>query len=74
MLVMPQLPESPARAGARRLVENIAQEHGYLSEDDLSQLPDDVRRKVNEAMLKKDEIIGSSVITYGYQSSLFRIF
>lgn len=74
MLAMSQLPESPPRAGARKLVEDIAQEHGYLSEDVLSQLPDDVRRKVDEAMLKKDEMIGSSVMTYECPSTLFRIF
>lgn len=61
---MPRLPESPARRRARELVESIAKDHGYLGEDVLSKMSHDVRRKVEEAMLKKDEMIGSSVLTY----------
>ena len=75
MLAMPQLPESPARAGARELVKKIAEDHGHLGEDVLNQMPDDVRRQVEEAMLKKDKMIGSSVMTYElsiYAVSYFR--
>ena len=64
MLAMSRTTESPARAGARGLVESIARDHGYLGEDVLSQMPDDTRRKVEKALAKKDEIIGSSVMTY----------
>jgi hypothetical protein len=64
MLAMPQLPESPARAGARNLVKSIAKDHGHLGEDVLNKMTDDVRLQVEEAMLKKDEMIGSSVMTY----------
>src|ERR1700723_1273278 len=73
MLAMPQLPESPARAGARGLVKKIAEDHGYISEDVLNGLPADVRRIVKEAMLKKDKMIGSSVMTYEGRSTLFYI-
>jgi hypothetical protein len=61
---MSRLLESPARARARELVESIAKDHGYLGEDVMIQMSDDVRRKVEEAMRKKDEMIGSSVMTY----------
>jgi hypothetical protein len=64
MLAMPRLIELPARTRARELVESIAKDHGYLGEDVLSQMSDDVRRQVEEALLKKDEMIGSSVMTY----------
>ena len=64
MLAMPRLIELPAPTSARELVESIAKDHGYLGEDVLSQIPDDARRRVEEALLKKDEMIGSSVITY----------
>lgn len=49
----------------RELVESVAEQHGYLGEGVLSQMSPEVRRKVEKAMLKKDEMIGSSVITYG---------
>ncbi|KAL5334193.1 hypothetical protein BJX70DRAFT_378796 [Aspergillus crustosus] len=49
---------------ARALVQQIAKQHGHLGEDVLSRMDPDVRREVEEAMLKKDAMIGSSVITY----------
>lgn len=49
---------------ARQLVQSIAKKHGFLGEDVYSRMEPDVRRQVEEAMLKKDEMIGSSVITY----------
>jgi len=64
MLAMSRITESLARTRARGLVESIANDHGYLGEDVLSQMPDDARRKVEKALAKKDEIIGSSVMTY----------
>ncbi|KAL4958989.1 uncharacterized protein BDV14DRAFT_22393 [Aspergillus stella-maris] len=48
---------------ARALVRHIAKQHGHLGEDVLSRMDPDVRREVEEAMLKKDAMIGSSVIT-----------
>ncbi|KKZ64490.1 hypothetical protein EMCG_09532 [[Emmonsia] crescens] len=47
----------------RELVESVAEQHGYLGEGVLSQMSPEVRRKVEKAMPKKDEMIGSSVIT-----------
>jgi hypothetical protein len=48
----------------RALVKQISNQHGYLGEEVLSQMDPDIRREVEEALLKKDVIIGSSVITY----------
>ncbi|KNG81405.1 hypothetical protein ANOM_010513, partial [Aspergillus nomiae NRRL 13137] len=62
---------------ARRLVEEIAGDHGYLDETVLATMSAEVRRKVEEAMLKKDEMIGSSVITLSknlYNSSARFVF
>lgn len=61
---MSPLIESLTHTEARELVESIAKSHGYLGEDVLSQISDDIRRQVEEALLKKDEMIGSSVMTY----------
>ncbi|OXV08401.1 hypothetical protein Egran_03834 [Elaphomyces granulatus] len=60
---MPQLSESPAsaRAGARELVKNIAKDHGCPGEDFFNQMFDNIRREVEEAMLRNDKIIGPSV-------------
>ncbi|GKZ34319.1 hypothetical protein AbraIFM66950_004548 [Aspergillus brasiliensis] len=52
-----------ARQRARKLVQGISEKHGYLGEDVLSQMSPSVRRQVEEAMLRKDEMIGSSVVT-----------
>ena len=54
----------PTRAEARRLVKSIAEDHGYISQYDLNRMPNDLRRVVKQAMLKKDEMIGSFVIAY----------
>lgn len=64
MLAMSRITESLARTRARGLVESIANDHGYLGEDVLSHMSDDDRRKVEKALAKKDEMIGSSVMTY----------
>jgi hypothetical protein len=56
--------ETPGRAEARRLVKGIAKEHGYLSEDVLGRLDQETHRQIEEALLKKDLMIGSLVITY----------
>ncbi|RDK42854.1 hypothetical protein M752DRAFT_275955 [Aspergillus phoenicis ATCC 13157] len=65
------------RERARKLVEGISKGHGYLGEDILSQMSDEVRRQVEEAMLRKDEMIGSSVVTLSknlYNSSARFVF
>ncbi|KAL2866124.1 uncharacterized protein BJX67DRAFT_372785 [Aspergillus lucknowensis] len=48
---------------ARALVKQIARDHGHLGEETLSQMPPDIRREVGHALLQKDGMIGSSVIT-----------
>lgn len=55
-----------SRESARELVRSIARGRGYLSEEILGRMDQDTRREVEEAMLKKDEIIGSSVLTYEF--------
>ncbi|PWY95999.1 hypothetical protein BO94DRAFT_601049 [Aspergillus sclerotioniger CBS 115572] len=65
------------RQKARELIEGISKQYGYLNEDVLSQMSADVRRQVVEAMLKKDKIIASSVMTLSknlYSSSARFVF
>jgi len=52
-----------SHASARDLVKRIAKGHGYLSEKTLQSIDPEIRREVEEAMLQKDELIGSTVIT-----------
>lgn len=52
------------RETAQALVRRIAKDHGYLGEDVLQRLEPDLRLEIEEAFLKKDLMIGSSVITY----------
>ncbi|KAL4924172.1 uncharacterized protein BDV17DRAFT_301281 [Aspergillus undulatus] len=64
-------------SAARAIVKEIADQHGHLGEDVLTQMPPEVRRQVEEALLKKDEMIGSSVITLAknlYNSSARFVF
>lgn len=52
---------------ARDLVREIAKDRGYLGEDQLAAIGainPDLRREVEEALLRKDEMIGSAVLTY----------
>ena len=58
------LPNQFARDRARELVKEITRGHGFLDESTYARMNPDVRREVEEAMLRKDEMIGSSVITY----------
>lgn len=55
------VPES--RQKAKHLVQDIARDHGYLDEEHLRTMTPEIRRAVEEALMKKDEMIGSSVIT-----------
>ncbi len=61
------------RRSAKALVLQIAQDHGYISEEEMQQVNPDFRRKLEEAFLKKDLMIGSSVITYDRCILLTRI-
>ena len=61
-----QTPET-GHCTARDLVKEIAKERGYLGEEKLGRLGDfdpEIRRDIEEALLKKDEMIGSAVLTY----------
>jgi len=61
-----QTPE-PGQRKARDLVKEIAKERGYLGEEKLARLGEfdpELRRDIEEALLKKDEMIGSAVLTY----------
>lgn len=53
-----------SRQSAKELVEQIAKDHGYLGEEKLQRVEPDLRRDIEEAFLKKDLMIGSSVIAY----------
>ncbi|KAI1099079.1 hypothetical protein F4804DRAFT_345801 [Jackrogersella minutella] len=50
-------------AAARRLVEAIASDHGYLGEEAYEGMSPEKRRTFQEAFLKKDQMIGASIIT-----------
>ena len=50
---------------AKALVAQFADDHGYLGDVMYARMEPDVRQRVMEVLLKKDEMIGSSVITYG---------
>ena len=63
---MPTKDEHEQRT-ARDLVKEIAKERGYLGEEQLARIGDinpELRREVEEALLRKDEMIGSAVLTY----------
>lgn len=53
-----------SRDSARQLVEQIATDHGYLEMEDLRTIEPGLRRRIEVAFLKKDLMIGSSVIAY----------
>ncbi|KAI1359962.1 hypothetical protein F5Y08DRAFT_349207 [Xylaria arbuscula] len=59
-------PYSISAAEARRLVDEIKEDKGFLTEEDLDKIGpphSEIRRKVENAMLRKDTIIGESVLT-----------
>ncbi|GKU04976.1 hypothetical protein FLAG1_07771 [Fusarium langsethiae] len=56
----------PGKRTARDLVKEIAKERGYLGEEQLARIGEinpELRREVEEALLRKDEMIGSAVLT-----------
>ncbi|OJJ33410.1 hypothetical protein ASPWEDRAFT_185791 [Aspergillus wentii DTO 134E9] len=66
-----------SRESARELVKSITREQGFLGEEVLGRMDPDTRRQVEEAMLRKDEMIGSSVMTLAknlYNSSARFVF
>lgn len=60
---MERSPTSASVAAARDLVESIAVEHGHLTDEVYSKMDPATRRRVKEALGKKDSLIGSSIIT-----------
>ncbi|ETS73697.1 hypothetical protein PFICI_14643 [Pestalotiopsis fici W106-1] len=50
-------------AEAKKMVEDISEDHGYLAEDELQALDEKTRKRIIEVMLKKDRMSGKSVIT-----------
>ncbi len=55
---------SISKSQARMLVGSIAKSHGHLDEAVYSEMSTSARRQVEEALLMKDKLIGSTVITY----------
>ncbi|KPM37810.1 hypothetical protein AK830_g8763 [Neonectria ditissima] len=65
-MASPSPPPGPAQLPNRELVREIAKQRGYLGEDKLSMIgaiAPELRREVEEALLRKDEMIGSAVLT-----------
>ncbi|KAK5625070.1 hypothetical protein RRF57_000786 [Xylaria bambusicola] len=63
---MAAAPQFTSVVEARQLVEKIKDEKGFLSEDDLDAIGPPgsrIRQKVENAMLRKDKIIGQGVLT-----------
>ena len=54
-----------ARNKACELVDGIRKEHGFLKKSTFARMDSEMQREVEEAMLKKDDLIGSSTITHG---------
>ncbi|KAI1748144.1 hypothetical protein F4782DRAFT_384783 [Xylaria castorea] len=55
-----------SQASARELVRKITKDHGFISPDRFKQLEafdPELRREIEEALLRKDQMIGSSVLT-----------
>ncbi|KAI3332562.1 hypothetical protein F4824DRAFT_475026 [Ustulina deusta] len=55
-----------SQASARELVRKITKDHGFVSPDRFEQLETfdpELRREIEEALLTKDKMIGSSVLT-----------
>ncbi|KAI0110180.1 hypothetical protein F4814DRAFT_394641 [Daldinia grandis] len=48
---------------ARRLVQHISKQHGYLGEEVYATMTADTRRQVQEALLMAHTLVGTSVIT-----------
>lgn len=61
------LQPGPGQHTAQDMVKEIAKERGYLGEEQLARIGEinpELRREVEEALLRKDEMIGSAVLTY----------
>lgn len=49
---------------ARNLVQEISRSHGYLDPEKFQRIDPDLRSEFEGAFLRKDNLIGSTVITY----------
>jgi hypothetical protein len=52
------------RAGARALVEQIQDQHGYVPQEVLARLSEADRQAVLKALRQKDNMIASSIMVY----------
>ena len=50
-------------AAARALVESVAEDHGYIAEEDLATMTPRVRKLVENVIKKKDTVIATGVQT-----------
>jgi hypothetical protein len=57
--------EQVGRARARELVEQITKFHGHVSEEVLARISAEDRQIVKNALSAKDEMISTSITTYG---------
>ena len=48
---------------AEQLIQDIRKKKGYVQQSSMAQIPDHVRKEVEEALLMKDEMIGATVLT-----------
>ncbi|KAK9413585.1 putative Protein NO VEIN C-terminal domain-containing protein [Seiridium unicorne] len=48
---------------AKKLVEDITEEHGYMADEELDSLDEKMRKRILDVMFKKDRMSGKSVIT-----------
>jgi hypothetical protein len=58
------------RQRARDVVREIVESHGDLEEEDLAQLSSPIRSKILKRFRIKDEMIGSTIITYAHLPTL----
>lgn len=61
---------SEGQLAAKQLIEDICKERGYIPEHVLAKMDLETRRTVEEALLRKDEMIGSTIMTYVQATSL----
>lgn len=58
---------SARQARARSIIENISKEHGYLGDEVYARMDAKTRRQIQEVLLKKNEMVGASIVTYDFR-------
>lgn len=53
-----------SQLAAKERIERLCKERGYIPEHVLAKMDLETRQTVEEALLRKDELIGSTIITY----------